>query len=67
MSGFDPAKFLDWIDDQGDVVHRETLIEEFPDFPFERLRGVTGPIINDKRAYYVYDLERAARGKQPRD
>jgi hypothetical protein len=62
---FDSEAFLGWLDAYGSPVPKETLHEQWPNFPWENVpTGITGAITDGgKIAYYSHDLRRAAEGK----
>lgn len=63
---FNPDEFLDWLDEQDGPVTKAEM-EQWKNFPWANLHGVTGPIVDGELAYYQRDLERAADGYRPID
>lgn len=64
---FDSEAFVEWLDEQDSPVTKPTLVEEWPQFPWQYLGGVTGVIEDGEFAYYRYDLRRAAKKRRPID
>lgn len=62
---FDSEAFLEWLDEYGSPVPKQTLRDEWPNFPWENVPvGITGAITDDgELAYYRRDLRLAAEGK----
>lgn len=59
---FDSEAFLGWLDEQDGPV-TVSQMEQWPNFPTERMQYVTGVFEDGERAYYKRDLRRAARGR----
>jgi len=59
---FDNEAFLDWLDEQDGPI-TITQMEEWPNFPVEQMKYVTGVFEDGERAYYQRDLRRAAEGR----
>lgn len=66
---FDSEAFLEWLDGYGSPVPKETLRDEWPNFPWDNIRtGITGAITDGgKLAYYRHDLRLAVKGKSNLD
>lgn len=67
MSEFDTDAFLAWLDDREGPIPGTVLDEQWPNFPYEHLHGVTGTIVDGELATYQRDLRRAAKRKRPLD
>ena len=66
-NNFDAGEFAEWLRNQGTPITKDRLYDEFPNFPSQRMIGVTCPIVGNQTAYYKQDLEHAARGGYPID
>jgi len=64
---FDTEEFLQWLDQQGTPITKDRLYDEFPNFPSQRMIGVTCPVVGNQTAYFKSDLEHAVRGGYPID
>lgn len=64
---FDQDTFLNWLDDQEGPITKETMDEQWDDFPWQYMQYNTGPIIEGDYAYYQHDLRRAAKRLPVRD
>jgi len=59
---FDPDEFLKWLDKQEGTIPKPTMEQEWPNYPYDNLVGITMRLEDGEGQYYQRDLRQGVYG-----